>query len=225
MVSYGEIGNAASIGNCMMRFMFIAAITVQIIMAQAQADALSYEMDKRHTIIQFTWNHNRLSNMSGRFLEYDGEFDLDFDDPSKSSVSVTIDPASIWTGVEELDEDMKSARLFNVAEYDKITFVSTKARQTGLETGELDGELTIKGVTKPVRLFIDVNYQGPHVFADGVEKFKDALQVGLTLHTRVNRSDFGLGMAVPWIADEIDIRIDTEMVAYPNGKPSAAARP
>jgi len=188
-------------------------------LSTAQADPLQYEMDKNHTIIQFEWNHNRLANMSGRFLEYTGVFDLDFENPPKSHVEFTIKADSIWTGVEGLDKDMKSDRLFDTANHPELKFVSTSARQTGLERGQLTGELTIKGITKPVTLFIDVNYEGPHIFAEGVAEYKDALQAGLTLHARVNRSDFGLGMAVPWIADEIDIRIETELVAYPGGKP------
>ncbi len=195
---------------------FVVFITSSL--SAAHGESLAYEMDKDHTIIQFSWNHNRLADMSGRFLDFDGEFDLDFEKPSNSKVSFRIDPASIWTGVEKLDEDMRSERLFNVAKFDEITFVSTKSRKTGLERGQLEGNLTIKGITKQVVLFVDVNYQGPHVFAD-VEQFKDAVQAGITLRARVNRSDFGLSMAVPWIADEIDIRVDTEMVAWPMGKP------
>lgn len=196
---------------------------VAFVTAPAFAAPAAYEMDKRHTIIQFTWNHNRLANMSGRFMEYDGEFNLDFDTPKNSNVEFTIKPESIWTGVEALDNDMKSARLFDVESYPEIRFVSTRARRTGLERGQLEGDLTIKGITKPITLFIDVNYNGPHIFATSVEQYQDALQAGLTLRARVNRSDFGLGMAVPFIADEIDIRIETEMIAYPNGKPEEAA--
>jgi polyisoprenoid-binding protein YceI len=190
-----------------------------LIAGAATAEPAQYEMDPDHTIVQFTWNHNRLSNMSGRFMKYDGDFNLDFERPSKSRVEFTIDAESIWTGVEALDNDMKSSRLFDVAEHSEIKFTSTRARKTGLERGQLMGELTIKGITKPVTLFIDVNYQGPHIFADSVEKYKGAKMVGMTISARVNRTDFDLSMAVPWIADEIDIRIESELVAYPEGQP------
>lgn len=186
-----------------------------LIFGSVRAEPVSYEMDADHTIIQFTWNHNRLSNMSGRFMKYDGEFELDFNRPSKSRVEFTIDTDSVWTGVEALDADMKSPRLFDFLKHPDISFVSTGARKTGLERGQLTGELTIKGITKPVILYIDVNYTGPHIFADSVEKYEGAQMAGLSLSARVNRSDFALGMAVPWIADEIDIRIETELVAYP----------
>lgn len=205
-----------------LKILFFVAFIASFLSA-AHGEPLAYEMDKNHTIIQFSWNHNRLADMSGRFLAFDGEFDLDFEEPSNSKVSFRIDPASIWTGVEKLDEDMRSKRLFDVAQFDEITFVSTTSRKTGLERGQLEGNLTIKGITKQVVLFIDVNYHGPHLFA-GVEEYKDAVQAGITLHARVNRSDFDLGMAVPWIADEIDIRVDTEMVAWPMGKPEATVK-
>ncbi len=185
----------------------------------AMAEPIAYEMDHNHTLIQFTWNHNGLANMSGRFTDFDGEFNLDFEDPSASTVTFSIDADSVWTGVEKLDADMKSQRLFDVGKNPAITFVSTSARKTGLERGQLEGDLTIKGVTRPVVLNINVNRHGRHHFADGVEKFKDALSAGLSIDTRINRSEFDLGMAVPWIADEIDIRIETELVAYPEGKP------
>ncbi len=189
-----------------------------IVFSSALAEPVRYEQDATHTIIQFTWNHNRLSNMSGRFLEHEGVFELDFDKPSKSRVEFTIKADSIWTGVGKLDEDMKSKRLFDVDNHPEIKFVSTAARKTGLERGQLAGELTIKGITKPVTLYIDVNYNGPHIFPN-VEKYKGAQLAGLTIKARVNRSDFDLGMAVPWIADEIDIVINTELVAYPDSKP------
>ena len=193
-----------------------------VLSAPATAEQYSYEMDQNHTLIQFTWNHNGLANMSGRFTEFEGNFKLDFDDPKNSEVQFAIDANSIWTGVEKLDEDMKSQRLFDTAKFPTITFVSTKARKTGVNRGQLKGDLTIKGTTLPVTLFIDVNRQGRHHFADSVEQYKDAFSAGLTIHAKVNRSAFDLGMAVPWIADEIEIRIETELVAYVNGKPATA---
>ncbi len=203
---------------------FALASVLALLTSPALSDPARYEMDKSHTIIDFTWNHNRLSNMSGRFMDYEGQFDLDFEHPSQSHVEFTIQASSIWTGVEKLDDVMRSKRLFDVEKYPKITFVSTKARQTGLERGQLEGDLTIHGITRPVRLDIEVNYQGSHIFADSVEKYKHARQAGLTLRTRVNRSDFGLRMAIPWIANEIDIRIETEMVSYPPKPEEPAAQ-
>ncbi len=195
---------------------FVYALLITF--SSALAEPVRYEQDVAHTIVQFTWNHNRLSNMSGRFLKHIGIFELDFEDPSNSHVEFIINANSIWTGVGKLDEDMKSKRLFDVANHPEIKFVSTAARKTGLERGQLAGELTIKGITKPVTLYIDVNYHGPHIFPN-VEKYKGAQLAGLTIKARVNRSDFDLGMAVPWIADEIDIVINTELVAYPDSKP------
>jgi polyisoprenoid-binding protein YceI len=195
--------------------LLVGILLFSIAGAPARAAPHAYQMDKDHTIIGFAWNHNRLSTMSGRFMKYDGEFELDFDEPAQSRVSFTIDAASVWTGVDKLDEDMRSKRLFDAAGFREIAFVSTGATKTGLERGQLKGDLTIKGVTRPVTLYIDVNYQGPHIFAASVDKYRDALQAGLTINTRINRSDFGLGMAVPWVGDEIDIRIDTELVAFP----------
>lgn len=203
-----------------MKYEICAGFLVCVLFAgAATAQPASYEMDSDHTIVQFTWNHNRLSNMSGRFMDYEGVLELDFDRPANSQVEFKIRADSIWTGVEALDNDMKSGRLFDVSDHPEIKFTSTRARKTGLERGQLMGELTIKGITKPVILYINVNYQGPHIFADSVEKYEGAQMAGLTINARVNRSDFGLGMAIPWIADEIEIRIETELVAYPDDKP------
>jgi polyisoprenoid-binding protein YceI len=186
----------------------------------AHAEVHRYEMDKDHTLVEFTWNHNRLANFSGRFLDFDGAFDLDFTEPANSRVDFTIQAESVWTGVAALDADMRSPRLFNAAEHPAIRFVSREARQTGLDRGQLIGDLTIKGVTRPVTLYLDVNYQGPHHFAESVERYRHALVAGITGRARISRSEFGLGMAVPWIADEIDIRIETELVAFPRGRPA-----
>lgn len=210
-------------GLNMVQPLIAIVITLTLASTSALAQTRKYEMDKSHTIVDFSWNHNRLSNMSGRFMAYDGQFDLDFDRPSNSQVRFTIEADSIWTGIDKLDKDMRSERLFDVEKFPQITFISTKARKTGLERGQLEGDLTIKGITHKVRLDIEVNYQGPHIFADSVEKYKHALQAGLSLRTRINRSDFDLSMAVPWIADEIDIHIETEMVSF--AQPPETATP
>ena len=178
-----------------------------------------YLMDPNHTVIEFTWNHNDLANMSGRFTSFSGTFDLDFENVENSIVSFTIPVSSIWTGVQGLDTDMVSARLFNAEQFPTIEFVSTGARQTGLDRGELYGDLTIRGITHPVTLFLTVNYQGDHPFAGSSDPYAGALAAGISAEARINRSDFRMGLGVPWVSDEIQIRIDMELANFPDNTP------
>ena len=117
----------------------------------AQA-AGTYNFDKGHTKILFFWNHLGMSNQSARFDDFDGTVVFDPEKLENSKVDVTIKTASVDTDVPAFDDHLKSADFFNAEKHPEITFVSTAVRKTGQETGQVVGDLTINGVTKPVTL-------------------------------------------------------------------------
>lgn len=196
-----------------------AASTAETASAQQAADAVQsdaisgvYTPDPAHRYITFSYLHQGFSHPWLRWRNWTGELDWNADAPEKSSVSVTIDVNSIDSGVDEFDGHLVSENWFNAAQYPQITFVSTGVEKTGANTGRITGDLTIKGVTKPVT--VDV------VFHKGAyQERANNYKLGFSGKTTVKRTDFDVGAYVPMVGDDVDIVIETEWVmAAPAGE-------
>lgn len=166
--------------------------------------AETYVFDKGHTEIRFAWSHFGVSKMSGMILDYKGALNFDAASPENSKLDFTAKTDSLWTHVEKLDTHLKGADFFETVKYPEITFKSTKVEKTGDTTGKITGDLTIKGVTKPVTLDAKLVFKGPHPMTQ-----KPAL--GFQATTIIKRTEFNMGYAAPAVSDEIDITINTEM--------------
>lgn len=187
----------------------IAAFTVVFVSpsVMAQSDAISgtYKSETNHRYITFSYAHLGYSNPWLRWRDWDATLEWNAEDPSASSIEVVIDAASIDSGVDDFDGHLKSDRFFNTEEYPQITFVSTNLTKTGDKTGTITGDLTIMDVTKPVTLDVTFNNAG-FSERDGIYK------LGFSAATSVNRSDFGLDYAVPYVSDNVDIIIEAEFI-------------
>ena len=162
-----------------------------------------YVADAGHRYITFTYSHLGFSDPYLRWREWEGELDWNAENPERSSVSVTIDAASIDTGVDVFDGHMKGETFFDVENHPEITFVSTGVEKTGDATGVITGDLTIKGVTKSVALDTKFNNAG---FMERGNLYK----IGFSARTTVKRSDFGVDAFAPAVSDEVDILIEVE---------------
>jgi polyisoprenoid-binding protein YceI len=176
--------------------------------------------DPQNTEVRFSWDHLGLSRQSGRFLDVDGRLEFTPTDPAAGAVEVTIKSASIATGVKEYDANLKSADFFDTAHHPEITFQSTGVRPIGDNTGEVVGDLTILGVTRPVTLQVAWNYSGEHPLAMINPTFKGKWVSGFSATTTIQRSEWGLKRGVPLISDEIHIAIDAEFlrIERPDGQ-------
>ncbi|MEO0882472.1 MAG: YceI family protein [Pseudomonadota bacterium] len=163
----------------------------------------NYVMDVTHGYVTFSYNHLGFSNPQLRFRTVDAKMDLNAADPAASSINVTIAANSIDTGVDVFDGHMNSADWLDTETYPEITFVSTALEQTDAGTGTLTGDLTIKGVTKPVTLDVTLVGAGPH-------PLNQKETVGVEATGTVLRSDFGLGAYAPAVGDEVKILISGE---------------
>lgn len=163
-----------------------------------------YVFDKGHTEIRFSWNHMGINLMSGMILDFDGTLNFDAAAPENSKLRFSARTNSLWTHVKELDEHLMGADFFDVARYPEIRFATTKVEKTGEKTAKITGDLTIKGVTKPVTLDTELNFMGPHPYFK-----KPAL--GFHARTTIKRSDFKVDSGIPFVSDEIEITINTEM--------------
>lgn len=169
----------------------------------------TYKIDDTHTQVRMNWYHMGLSHPGATFEKVNGTINIDPTHPEKSSVDVTIAANSVDTGVPVLDADFLSAKFFDVAKYPTITFKSREVRTTGLgREFTVVGDLTVKGITRPVELRAVLNGAGMH-------PMMKVPAAGFNAMTTIKRSDFGMGMFVPLVSDNLDVMITVEAVQEP----------
>ena len=181
-----------------------AASLALALTSQALAGPEAYTLDKNHTEVRFCWNHLGVSRQCAHFRDFDGELTYDETNPESSTLNVTFKTGSIETLVPVFNEHMQGEKLFDTAKYPEITFKSTKFEKLTDKTGKVTGDLTIKGVTKPVILAVTLNFAGAHPMSK-----KQTLGIGAS--TSVKRTDFGVSQAAPYVSDEVSIEIQTEL--------------
>ena len=166
----------------------------------------TYQFDQARSTIGFRV-HQFLGTTNGKFRQFSGSIDLDSQHPEHSSVSARIQVSSIDTGIKKRDDHLRSPEFFNVAKYREITFKSRSVKQTGPQSGDIMGALTLHGVTKPVTLRVKL-----------VTPVSDGARTRWEVTTEpLKRRDFGLmfGSAtetVSGISQDVAIKIDVEAV-------------
>jgi polyisoprenoid-binding protein YceI len=196
-----------------------AVTALALAVTPAMAAPESYAIDPAHSAVAFSIRH-LFSHVPGRFTKFDGKIVVDRDAWPKSTVQVTIDAASIDTNEPARDKHLRSDAFFDVAKNPKITFQSTSVNLVAPNKLQVNGNLTIRGTTKPVVLDVDVLGFGPG--------YGGGFRGGFEAHTRINRQDFGVawndviegGGAV--LGDDVDITINIEAAKE---MPKAAASP
>jgi len=182
----------------------------------AVAAPTTWQIDPNHANAQFVARHLGISNVQGEFTHVTGTVVIDDQDITKSSVDATLDVNSIYTRVTMRDNDLKSERFFNAAQFPSITFKSTKITKAADGSVKMTGDLTIKGVTKSVTLDV-VNLTAPVQAMGGTRR-------GVAASTHINRQDFGVSAMPGGVGDDIAIQLDLEMTlpqAPPPGAPAA----
>lgn len=193
----------------MTRFRTTLAATLVCFSAAASADLASvpsgeYGLDKSHGYITFSYDHLGFSKPHVGFESFEVNLTLDNEDIENSSVEVLIDATSISSRVEVFDGHLNGANFFDTANHPTITFSSTDIEVTGDNTMNVKGDLTIKGVTKPVTLETTINKAADH-------PMRKIPTIGVSASTIVSRSDWGLDRAVPNVGDEVTIWIEVEL--------------
>jgi polyisoprenoid-binding protein YceI len=171
---------------------------------------MSWQIDPAHSLIEFTVTHMMIAKVRGRFNNFSGLVELNEGQPDKTSVVVEIEINSIDTRQQQRDDHLRSADFFNVANYPKMKFVSRKVRIVDQKHAILNGDLTIKDITKPVSLTVEFN---------GISKSPwGSTSAGFSATTKINRKDW----ALTWnqsletggvlVGDEISINIEIELI-------------
>lgn len=172
--------------------------------ATAFAAPETFNIDPTHTFPRFEYNHLGYSYQDHRFEKTSGK--IVFDKSAKTgSVDVTIDAKSISTGSTLFNGHIQGEDFFDTATYPTITFKSTKVKFDGDKPVAIDGNLTIKGVTKPVTLTVTHFHAMPH-------PMKKVDAIGANAMTRLKRSEFNMGKNVPFVSDEVTLSIAVEAI-------------
>lgn len=135
-----------------MKRFFLVVLAALAFSANLQGD--TFKIDPAHSRIGFSVRH-LIGTAKGQFSKFSGTIVVDRDHPEQSSVTVTIEAASIDTGIGKRDEHLRG-ELFNVAKYPEITFKSRRVKQTGANAGEITGDLTMHGVTRSIVLNVEL---------------------------------------------------------------------
>jgi len=170
-----------------------------------QAPAGSYALDTSHGYITFSYSHQGYSRPWLRFKNIQASLQLDPQELARSELTVSIDAASIDSGVDLFDEHLRGKNFFQVDQFLYITFAATEIVTDPKSPTDflITGDLTIKGITKAVTLKALFNKGGLHF------KTKQPV-VGFSATGLIKRSDWDLGYAVPMVGDEVNLVIEVE---------------
>ncbi len=186
----------------------LAPIAALLWTLPALAAASTWNLDPAHTNSTFTVRHLVISNVRGEFRKTSGVITLDDQDITRSKVEATIEVASLDTREPQRDAHLRSPDFFDAARYPTLTFKSTKVQKVGDKLA-VTGDLTIRGVTKPVTLDVVAS---PEIKDPGGK-----VRRGFSASCKINRKDFGVSWnklvdAGPIVGDEVAIQIDAEAV-------------
>lgn len=173
-----------------------------------QLSAGAWNVDLAHSAVSFSARHLMVSKVRGRFNTFSGTVTI-ADDKLQSSVQATVDMSSVSTGDEGRDGHLVGADFFDVANYPSMTFVSTAIEPAGSDF-VLRGDLTIKGVTKPVEFELEFDGVGTDPWGN--------LKSGFSAETEINRKDWGLEWNVALetggvlVGEKVKIQLDIQLV-------------
>jgi polyisoprenoid-binding protein YceI len=181
-----------------------ALILATVAAAPALAAPETFAVDSTHTFPRFSYNHLGYSIQMSRFDKATGTVTLD-KAAKAAAVDIVIDTKSVNTGSATFNEHIQGEDYLDTAKYPTATFKSTKVVFEGDKPVSIDGNLTLKGITKPVTLKVTSFHAMPHPMMK-----KDA--IGANATTKVKRTDFNMGKNVPYVGDEVTIDIAIEAV-------------
>jgi polyisoprenoid-binding protein YceI len=176
----------------------------------------TYRLDPVHTQILFFADHLGFSHGIGRVKTSQGWFQFDADDWSSARADIGIDLASLDMGDARWTDTVRSAQFFDVARWPSARFVSTSAEKTGTNTGVLHGQLTLRGITKPIDLDITFNRIGRDPYA-----FKN--KAGFTARATLDRFDFGMQRYRDVVGATVELRIEVEGISDTKAKEEQAS--
>lgn len=166
------------------------------------AEPETFTIDPSHSFVEWSISHVGYSHPSGKWF-VNGTLVLDKDKPENDKVNVTININDFVTGIPKLDEHLKKEVFFNTEKYPTATFISTKVVKTGKDTANITGDLTLRGVTKPVVLKAKLNKAA-------VSELTNKFTVGFSATATVKRSEFGITGFTNILGEDVPLTIEVE---------------
>jgi polyisoprenoid-binding protein YceI len=182
-----------------------AALAFTGALASAVAAPVTYGVDGTHTFPRFSYSHFGYSTQLSSFSKTTGKVVFDAE-AKKGSVDIVIDMKSVSTGFADFNEHIQGEDFLDTAKFPQATFKSTKVVFEGDKPHTIEGQLTIKGVTKPVTLTVTSFQAMPHPMLK-----KPA--IGANAFTVIKRSEFNAGKYAPYVGDDVRIDIAIEAMA------------
>jgi polyisoprenoid-binding protein YceI len=170
---------------------------------------MKWQIDGSHTNVGFTVRHMMVSNVRGKFDKVSGTVEFDPANAAAASADIAIDVGSITTQDAQRDGHLKSADFFEAEKFPQITFKSSKVQVIDKDSAKLHGDLSIRGVSKPVVLDVEFNGVGKNPWGNTV--------AGFSAKGKINRKDFGLNWNVALeaggilVGEEIKLEIEAEL--------------
>ncbi|GAB4512369.1 MAG: YceI family protein [Anaerolineae bacterium] len=170
-----------------------------------------WTFDPTHSNADFAVRHMMVTTVRGGFKEVSGTINYDKNNPAASTVEAVIKTGSIWTGVGDRDAHLRSADFLNADVYPEMTFKSNHVEMTGENTAKVTGDLTIRDVTNPVVLNVEL-------IGEQANPFTGAVTLGFTATTKIDREAFNLTWNMPLanggvlVGKEVTITLDVEAV-------------
>jgi polyisoprenoid-binding protein YceI len=168
----------------------------------------TWDIDASHSTVGFSVRHMMVSKVRGYFRDFSGEL-VTAEDPAQSSVTARINMDSIDTRQEQRDAHIRSADFFDVGNHTEMTFRSTAVATDGADW-TVTGDLTIKGITKPVTLQLELNGFGPDAYG--------GTRAGFSAKTEISRKEYGVDIDMPMdgggvvVGDKINVELEIEAV-------------
>ena len=178
----------------------------------------TWDIDAAHSTVGFSVRHMMVSKVRGYFREFSGSL-VTAGDPTQSSVTATVNMDSIDTRQEQRDAHIRSADFFDVGNHTELTFRSTAVKTDGADW-TVEGDLTIKGITKPTTLDLELNGFGPDAYG--------GTRAGFSGKTTISRKEFGVDIDMPMdgggvvVGDKIKVLLEVEAVLQAAEVPAEA---
>ena len=174
----------------------------------AQVQSGTYVLDPAHGKITWSMDHMGFSTYVGQFTDVSATLKLDARNPSASKLQAEVKTDSVGSLNSALDNHLKTADFLDTAKHPTAGFQATSIRLVDADSAEISGNLTLRGVTKPIVILADFNQAG-------INPIDKKYSVGFDGHARIKRSDFGINYGVPVLGDDVTLHFEAEFKLQP----------
>jgi polyisoprenoid-binding protein YceI len=181
----------------------------------AQVQSGTYVLDPAHGKITWSMDHMGFSTYVGQFTDVSATLKLDVRNPSASKLQAEVKTDSVGSLNSALDGHLKTADFLDTAKHPTAGFQATRIRLVDADSAEISGNLTLRGVTKPIVILADFNQAG-------INPVDKKYTVGFDGHARIKRSEFGINYGVPVLGDDVTLHFEAEFKLQPQAAAKGA---